>query len=464
MARPRTGGSASSRGSNGSSGPMPNKTATQAPDSPAMDERPVDGQENAEARTVAVSGKRQGSRTPERQPVPPPATSDRPAAAPENNTPANDPGVRLESLGKGTSVADVDGKTNQVVIRRAGRVVERFNDDIAVAQFGNIKKLSEVDLETLSRLSEARQAPPAARAQLKRTLGPDSKTSESEFINGIEMDPEKARIRAAVERNDAQAYAWVERQRAARQRVAAPVSVVPDTAAVPAPARQEPKGNESIEKEAAFSAPSARRSIPDEIGSKYQQIGEKFYHPNNTKVVAFVDRGDKLETPSSAPKTAETLVKIAEARGWEDLRVRGTEGFRREVWLEASVRGIHVDGYKPSELDKTELERRNSFMRDQNSIEVRSEAFQKLSPQEGTRRDPKLVNAYAFVQAAKAFAKERISDPTQQSAFVESTRAKIASDLAAGRPIPTVNIRVVRTAERDGQQPREFEQHRDRER
>lgn len=461
MARSRTGRSTDSGGTGDS---VPASTA--AADRPSMDEGPVDAK--SDTASVAAVGKQQGNSTSKRKAVALRAKTDTPDVAKPKETPAPDPGVRLESLGKGTSMADVDEKTSQVVIRRSGRVVERFDDDKAVPEFGHAKKLSEVDRETLAKLSKDRLAEPAARAELKLTLGPDAKTRELEFINGIELDPEKARIRSAIERNDAETYAWVEKQRKARQQRATPDFPTPGTSAVPAAlaahARQEARGDDTIEKEATFSAPNARRAIPVEIGSRYQQIGDKFYHPNNTKVVAFVDRGDKLETPSSASKTAEALVRIAEARGWEDLRVRGTEGFRRKVWLEASVRGIHVDGYKPSELDKAELERRDTFLRDQNSVEVRSEAFQKLSPQEGTRRDPSLANAYAVIQAARAFAKERIPDPTQQTAFVESTRAKIVADLEAGRIIPTVNIRVARTAERNRQQSREAEQRQERER
>lgn len=400
-----------------------------------------------------------------------------PGAPSSKDAPSADAGVRLESLGKGVSTADVDEKTNQVVIRRSGRVIERFADNKAIAEFSEAKKLSEVDRETLARLSELRQAEPAARAEAKRSLGPDAKAREPELVNVVAPDPDKARIRAEVQQNDAEVYVWVERQRKLReqQRVqpgdAAPVAATAAAAAAPSapapptasPARPESRGDDTIEKESTFSSPNPRRVVPPEIGAQYLQVGEKYYNPNNTKTAAFVDRGDKLETPSSAPKTAEALVKIAEARGWEDLRVKGTEGFRREVWLEASVRGIHVDGYKPSEMDKAELERRDTFMRDQNSVEVRSEAFQKLSPEEGTRRDPSLANAYAVIQAAKAFAKERIPDKAQQSAFVESTQAKVVADLEAGHTTPTVNIRTA-APNREAEQSRDLDPRRDRER
>ena len=410
---------------------------------------------------IGADGQSQGTFGPNGKPAAPKVIFEKPTASKTNDGPTADSGIRLESFGKGLSSADVDEKTSQVVIRRSGRIIERFDDDKTVAEFADKKKLSEVDRETLTKLAELRSAEPSVRAEAKLGLGPDSKAREAELLNSIAPDPEKARIRADIERNDAETFAWVETQKKARQQRAEPAETAPIAAA--AASKQEAKGDETIEKESTFSSPNARRTIPPEIGAQYLQVGEKYYNPNNTKTVAFVDRGDKLETPSSAPKTAEALVKIAESRGWEDLRVKGTEGFRREVWLEASVRGIHVDGYKPSELDKVELQRRDTFMRDQNSVEVRSEAFQKLPPEEGARRDPSLTNAYAVMQAAKAFAKERIPDQAQQSAFVESTRAKVVTDLEAGRTTPTVNIRAA-TANRETEQSRDLDQRRDRER
>ena len=344
-------------------------------------------------------------------------------------------GVRLASLGRGASSADIDVKTNDVVIRRSGRIIERFADERSVALFAAGRNLSHVDRETLTRLSELRHADAPTRQAAKQLLGPTDKTVEPELSNGIERDPDKARARAEIERNDAEAYAWVERQKKARLMRAEPAETAPIEAAVAADRQaQQTRPAESIEKESTFSSPNTRALVvPPELGAKYIRDGEKFYHQANRKSVAFVDRGDRLDTPSSAPKMAETLVRIAEARGWEDLRVRGTEGFRREVWLEASVRGIHVDGYKPSELDKADLERRNTFTRDQNSIEVRSEAFHKLPPVEGVKRDPTLASAYGAEAAAKLFA-ERLH-PENRAAFIQSVRDDITHKLERNEPI-----------------------------
>jgi hypothetical protein len=91
---------------------------------------------------------------------------------------------------------------------------------------------------------------------------------------------------------------------------------------------------------------------------------------------------------------------------WDELRVKSTDEFRREVWLEASSRGIHVDGYKPSELDKAELERRSAFSRQRNTIEKRSEILKTLPPEQGVCRDPSLAAAYAAMHQADLIAEK----------------------------------------------------------
>ena len=415
-----TGGAGAGAGSE--AGAAPGAAAAQAKaDGPTVKAGDVE--------VLGADGKSQGMFNAQGKPVPP-SVSFEPPRAGKSSEAAKEQGVRLVSLGKGVSTAGVDEKTNQVIVRRSGRVVERLVDAKAIDEFADKKKLSEVDRETLLKLNAVREADPGTRADAKRALGPDA-ARQPELVNSVAPATEKERVRADVQRNDAEVYAWIEKQRLARLRVE-PI----ETAAIAAAAARsaEAKSGDTIEREAPFASPNARiKVIPPEIGAQYSQVGDKFYHPNNTKAVAFVDRGDKLETPSSAPQMAQSLVKIAEARGWDDLKVKGTEGFRREVWLEASVRGIHVDGYKPSELDKLELEKRNTFMQDRNSVEVRSEAYQKLAPQEGVRRDPTLAAAYGTEAAAKRLA-ERMH-PESRAAFVQSVKTAVTHRLEAGEPV-----------------------------
>jgi Large polyvalent protein-associated domain 7 len=348
-------------------------------------------------------------------------------------------GARLESYGKGATSADLDLRTNQVILRRSGRVVDRFENTAAIVEFAERKKLAEPDREILLKLDAVRALDPQARANARRLHSESATVRDEELINVLTAEAEKGRIRAEVERNDAEVFARVEAMRKARrQRLVEPVDPIPPPIAAERAAQAaEARSDDTIQRESPFASPNAKiRVIPADIRARYIQSGEKFYHSNDSKAVAFVDRGDKLETPSSAPQIARSLVAIAEARGWDELRVIGTDGFRKEVWLEASSRGIHVDGYKPSELDKAELERRNPFTRDHNAIEKRSEILRKVPPEQGVRRDPSLAGHYAVIRRAELLAEKQVH-PDSRADFMNSVH-----DLAADKDRIRAKVRV----------------------
>lgn len=100
--------------------------------------------------------------------------------------------------------------------------------------------------------------------------------------------------------------------------------------------------------------------VPAEVEDRFLRVGTRFYHPRNTSVVAFEDKGNKLQTQSNSEQIAEVMVSIARARGWDEIKVTGSETFRREVWLEAVAHGMHVKGYRPSDVDKAALAQRTT--------------------------------------------------------------------------------------------------------
>jgi putative DNA primase/helicase len=73
--------------------------------------------------------------------------------------------------------------------------------------------------------------------------------------------------------------------------------------------------------------------------------------------LGFTDRGNRLTTPSENTEVVRSLVRIAQARGWHEITVRGTERFRQEAWFAATVAGLEVRGYRPSEVEQGRLVR-----------------------------------------------------------------------------------------------------------
>lgn len=71
--------------------------------------------------------------------------------------------------------------------------------------------------------------------------------------------------------------------------------------------------------------------------------------------IAFEDRRSSLNTSRQDEKTIQAMLDLAESKGWSSIKLKGTEEFRQKVWLEASLRGIKIKGYEPTEKDKAEL-------------------------------------------------------------------------------------------------------------
>jgi putative DNA primase/helicase len=94
-------------------------------------------------------------------------------------------------------------------------------------------------------------------------------------------------------------------------------------------------------------------AVPEAIRRQFVQVGRKYYFADGTR--AFTDRGRSLTTPSENTEVIKSLVTIAQARGWSEIAVRGTERFRREAWFSARLAGLEVRGYRPSAFEEGRL-------------------------------------------------------------------------------------------------------------
>src|SRR5581483_6387297 len=134
--------------------------------------------------------------------------------------------------------------------------------------------------------------------------------------------------------------------------------------------RQEPRRREQAPAEPAARGekPEGPR-VPREVADEFVRVGDKFYHREDTKRVAFAYTGTGLETSSNSPRVARALAAFAEANWDEGIKVRGSSEFRREVFIEASSRGVRVIGYRPREADLAEIEARVAQLAARNVVE-----------------------------------------------------------------------------------------------
>ena len=128
-------------------------------------------------------------------------------------------------------------------------------------------------------------------------------------------------------------------------------------------------------------------ALPDRIRRKYYVVANetgrdgpaaeaRLYADERGEYLAFKVREDRLLTHLAAAEVIRDMVSVAQHRRWEALHVRGSAEFRREAWLEAGARGIEVQGYEPTNLDRQALsDRQEVWNRTQaptHEVEVRS--------------------------------------------------------------------------------------------
>ena len=134
---------------------------------------------------------------------------------------------------------------------------------------------------------------------------------------------------------------------------------------------QKQGADQDQEKEAQVLSPEAQKARYHELMSKvyerYEVVGDRFYdkravpdQKTGKTPVAFVfnAENEKLATKSTSQKDIEAMTTVAAAHGWEKINVSGHPDFKKKVWLEASLLGIKVEGYKPTAQDTQELETR----------------------------------------------------------------------------------------------------------
>ena len=396
-------------------------------------------------------------------------------------------GVRLASLGRGVSSADVDEKSRQVVVRRSGRVIERFAHGHELAEYAADRELSNGDLVILLKLHAVRDAGSVVIAQTKSSIAQDPELGDAELANSPAARSEKARRRAEeheptrnsiepqLERDiaDAEPNASVNTRSTIKEalKVIAPDGLSADAAErlalfarlkraelraagwrgtddpfsrlliemeqlAPAerdttvsrregqapdpvvPATNLASDEQARDRKPAKAGPDVRDDARDEQNDKVfvpsAALTRRFLHADNTyyfrderSTVAFVDRGAKLSTEPDFPDVARSMVELAQAKGWTKLDLNGTDEFKREAWLEASMRGLDTKGFDVREVDRARLAEiraeRKSERSGANSIEAAGRE-QDRAPADERRLTPQQTTA---VEALKAILKER---------------------------------------------------------
>ena len=122
--------------------------------------------------------------------------------------------------------------------------------------------------------------------------------------------------------------------------------------------KQKPddKGDINLDMRAALLARLEKRYVRA-IGYE----GDRYHFRDDLSVVAFefaVSALGKtqLKTDHDDPNVVRSMVDRARAEGWTTIHIKGTDEFKREAWLAASMAGLEVKGYKAKDQDQALLE------------------------------------------------------------------------------------------------------------
>jgi putative DNA primase/helicase len=122
----------------------------------------------------------------------------------------------------------------------------------------------------------------------------------------------------------------------------------------------ERTGNTAHREGQQFTEREKNRQIElmEQLHHQFRVSGAKFHFKDQPGQIAFKDKGEKMVSASNDERVAKAMATMADAKGWKTIKVSGHPDFQREVWMEASLRGLEVRGFKPSEQDIKALEGR----------------------------------------------------------------------------------------------------------
>lgn len=123
---------------------------------------------------------------------------------------------------------------------------------------------------------------------------------------------------------------------------------------------------------------------------------------------------DKVSTKREDKHTVSAMLDIAKARGWETVKLKGSQNYKREAWVQASMAGIKVDGYAHDATDQQELRRRQTAAVGVQAAEQRAAIGVTVAPS---------AKAPDAVPVAKAKAQEGVAEVKAPEAQAKSAQA-----------------------------------------
>jgi len=129
-------------------------------------------------------------------------------------------------------------------------------------------------------------------------------------------------------------------------------------------AELDARGYDEREAQGTYAAQFASQNLEKLLSPKRNHKGEEEYRWKENDRVAFIASEKGIKFYSASQTSIECGAELAAKNGWKGIQVTGDPEFRRAAWFEASMKGMIVQGYEPTERDKRLL----SHLRNEKSV------------------------------------------------------------------------------------------------
>ena len=99
-----------------------------------------------------------------------------------------------------------------------------------------------------------------------------------------------------------------------------------------------------------------RTVLKEQLYRQFRVVDDNFHFKDQPGAVAFKDKGERIISASNDDRVTQAMATMAEAKGWKTIKVSGHPDFQRKIWMEANLRGIEVQGYKPTQQERQQLD------------------------------------------------------------------------------------------------------------
>lgn len=135
-----------------------------------------------------------------------------------------------------------------------------------------------------------------------------------------------------------------------------------------------------------------------------------------------LEKNNAYDTKKNSPSSAASkIVDLAKDKGWDNIKVQGTPEFKSQVWEKAAEQGLKVQGYEPSNQQKTNL-----------ANKVMAKEFVD-DPAKAIKKHPELKDAKEILDAISKKVKQDGLDKKQQKYVNDRAMGNVVKAIEAGK-------------------------------